>query len=195
MFFSLVLVVDPGAIHLEVRNRTLFVVLVLDVDIELHALKFRAVNDSVDVTCTRDVVGVALVEGVVGQNQLVHELDKLFRARELSVGELGLHAVVLATKVDRVAEVVRVTRRTRHIILQLTDLGLEEHDRLLLHLVRPRRGVLCMLLHHLHVRQLGSSLRHHLLAPLLRLNSDLVADRHLEGVSYSGLCCCPTCPT
>ena len=112
MFCFLFLVVDAGASDTERRDWSIFVFVVLDVDVERHAPEVGFVKVLVNFGCRWNLVGIALVEHVVGQHQLVHELDQLPRTRERGVGELGLHAVVLATEVNRVVEVVGVARLT-----------------------------------------------------------------------------------
>ena len=82
-----------------------------------------------------DIVVVAEIQHVVGENELFDEMYNLLGARELLVGKLRLNTVGLATKVGGVAEVVGVPRPTHDINLQLADLGLEVLDSLLLHLI------------------------------------------------------------
>ena len=106
MFCFLFLVVDAGASDTERRDWSLFVFVVIDVDVERHAPELGIVKVFFNFGCRWDFVGIALVHRVVGQHQLVHEVYKVLSTREPSVGELGLDAVVLATEVTRVVEVV-----------------------------------------------------------------------------------------
>lgn len=144
------LVVDARARDLERRN---LIIIIVEADVELDARHARTrVEHSVDFGSRWDIVVVAEIQHVVGQNERFDEVYNLLGAREPLVSELRLNTVGLATKVGGIAEVVGVTGRTRHINLQLPDMGLEVLDSLLLNLVRTRLGLLGVLLHHLHVR-------------------------------------------
>jgi len=154
------LVVDARAGDFELRN--LIVIVLVCIDIDLGARDPRVTGQHIVEFGRRwDIVGVAEIQHVVGQNERFDEVNDLLGAREPLVGELRLNTVSLVTKVGGVAEVVRVTGRTRHINLQLPDLGLEVLDSLLLNLVRTRLGLLGVLLHHLHVGKLGTGVGRH----------------------------------
>jgi hypothetical protein len=153
-------VVDACAGDLEWRN--LIVIVLVCIDIDLGASDPRVAGQHiVDFGRRGDIVVVAEIQHVVGQNQHFDELYNLQGAREPLVSELRLNTVGLATKVGGIAEVVGVTGRTSDINLQLPDLGLEVLDSLLLNLVRTRLGLLGVLLHHLHVGKLGTGVGRH----------------------------------